>query len=528
MNDKKTAEKSPNVAVEGVPVEAAILDLDGVITRTAKTHARAWKRMFDEYLQRRSEKTEEEFQPFSIEKDYYAYVDGKPRYEGVRSFLESRGIQLDYGEPDDPPARETYCGLGNRKNELFRDTIDEEGVEPFEDAVEAVNNWRKAGLKTAVVSSSKNCALIVRAAGLEHQFDASMDGQEAEKEGIPGKPEPDYFIRAATKLGVSPKRAFILEDAIAGVQAGRAGGFGLVVGVARREDSEPLEQHGADVVVSKLTELRMESTKADNKRPPSALEQFDAIAKVFHEKNVAVFLDYDGTLTPIVNDPEKAFMQDDMRETVRKLSELTKVAIVSGRDRKVVENFVQIEDLIYAGSHGFDIRGPDIRREHEGGVAALDSLDRAEHELGERLRDVPGALVERKKFALAIHYRNVREGDAETVARAVEEEHKKHPQLRSRGGKKVLELQPDVEWHKGKALLWLLEILGLDVSTTCPLYIGDDTTDEDAFAVLEESGIGIVVGDETLPSRARYWLRDPDEVRRFLDRLGENIRRNSK
>ncbi|MFO7974991.1 MAG: trehalose-phosphatase [Candidatus Hydrogenedentota bacterium] len=527
MNEQNKAEEAPNVRIAGVPVEAAILDLDGVITQTAKIHARAWKKMFDEYLQKRSEKTNENFHPFSIEKDYYAYVDGKPRYEGTRSFLESRGIKLDYGRPDDPPERETYCGLGNRKNEFFRATIDEEGVEVYKDAVEAITKWRNAGLKTAVVSSSKNCAIIVRAAGLEDQFDAMMEGQEAEKEDIPGKPEPDYFTTAADRLGVSPKHAFIVEDAIAGVEAGRAGHFGLVVGVTRSENAEPLEKHGADVVVGTLTELSIETASTSDIRPPSALGQFDAIANVLGEKRVAVFLDYDGTLTPIVKDPDQAFMLDDMRETVRQLAELTTLAIISGRDRAVVENFVQIDGLVYAGSHGFDIRGPDIRREHEGGVAALDPLDQAEHNLRERLRNVQGALVERKKFALAIHYRNVSESDTNTVVSAVEEEHKKHPELRRRGGKKVVELLPDVEWNKGKALLWLFDILGLERSSACPLYIGDDITDEDAFAVLEDIGIGIVVGDETLPSRASYWLRDPDEVRSFLEKLSENLRRNS-
>ncbi|MEA3364549.1 MAG: trehalose-phosphatase, partial [Candidatus Hydrogenedentes bacterium] len=449
MKKRSEADDPPSVRVAGVPVQAAILDLDGVITQTAKIHARAWKKMFDEYLQRRSKKSNEKLQPFSIEQDYYAYVDGKPRYEGARSFLEARGIELDYGNPDDPPGRETYCGLGNRKNELFRATIDEEGVDAYEDAIEAIKKWRSAGLKTAVASSSKNCALIVRAAGLEDQFDATMEGQEAEKEDIPGKPEPDYFTRAAAKLGVSPKRAFIVKDAIAGVEAGRAGNFGLVVGVARSETAEPLEQHGADVVVGKLTELQMELANTRDMRPPSALRQFDAIAKAFHRRNLAIFLDYDGTLTPIVQDPAQAFMPKDMRETVQKLAHLTTVAIISGRDRPVVERFVQIDGLIYAGSHGFDIRGPDIRREHEGGVAALDSLDQAEQELQERLRQVHGALVERKKSALAIHYRNVSKTDTDTVTHAVEEEHKKHPQLRGRSGKKVLELLP--MWNGTKA-----------------------------------------------------------------------------
>jgi trehalose-phosphatase len=513
------------IRVAGSEVDAAIFDLDGVITQTARVHARAWKRMFDEYLRERSERRNEPFLPFSIAEDYPRYVDGKPRYDGVSSFLESRGIKLDYGTPEDPPGKETYCGLGNRKNKLFRDVIHAEGVDVYDDAVATIREWRRLNIKTAVVSSSKNCALIVRVAGLERLFDASVDGAEAEKLDIPGKPAPDLFTLAAKKLDVHPERALIVEDAIAGVQAGRAGGFALVVGVARKADRADLKKHGADVMVQKLTELTTEKPVAAACHPPSALEHFDALISCLDGKKAAVFLDYDGTLTPVVSDPDKAFMPQEMRAVVRRLADLTTVAIISGRDRPVVEDFVQIEGITYAGSHGFDIRGPDFHQEHQGGVEASGDLDKAQHALEKRLHPVAGVLVERKRFALAIHYRNVAAEDADRVEQAVHEVHKNYPKLRRRGGKKVFELQPDVDWNKGKALLWLLEILGMKHRGVRPLYIGDDVTDEDAFAVLTDSGIGIVVGDETLPSNARYWLRDPDAVGVFLERLGDYLYR---
>jgi beta-phosphoglucomutase-like phosphatase (HAD superfamily) len=170
--------------------DAIILDLDGVITRTAATHARAWKRMFDEYLERRNREHGESHSPFDIDDDYARYLDGKPRYEGVRSFLQSRGIQLPYGDPADPPDRETVCGLGNRKNELFQELVRTDGVEVFDDTVEMIHRWKQRGLKLAVVSSSRNCAALLEAAGLTSLFDAKIDGLDAPRLGLKGKPHP--------------------------------------------------------------------------------------------------------------------------------------------------------------------------------------------------------------------------------------------------------------------------------------------------------------------------------------------------
>lgn len=216
-------------------------------------------------------------------------------------------------------------------------------------------------------------------------------------------------------------------------------------------------------------------------------------------------------------------MHDAMRRAVRRLAELTPVAVISGRDRADVETLVDLPELIYAGSHGFDIRGPDLRREHEGGQAALPELDDALETLSRELAEVKGAQVERKRFAVAVHYRNVGEELVEQARRAVERFAAGHPKLRLRGGKKIFELQPDIDWHKGKAVLWLLEVLKLDSEDVLPMYLGDDVTDEDAFAAIKDRGIGIVVGDDTLPSHAGYWLADTDEVQRFLEALIETM-----
>jgi beta-phosphoglucomutase family hydrolase len=241
----------------GLPdeVSACLFDLDGVLTKTAKVHAAAWKEMFDAYLRERAAKTGERFVPFDALGEYDQYVDGKPRYEGVQSFLASRGIELPRGEPDDPPQAETVDGLGNRKNEIVLRLIREGGVEPYEGSVTYVRAARDAGLRRAVVSSSTNCHDVLVAAGIEDLFEVRIDGVVAEREHLHGKPAPDTFLAGARALGVEPARAAVFEDALAGVAAGRAGHFGFVVGVDRVGHADALREHGADVVVSDLSEL---------------------------------------------------------------------------------------------------------------------------------------------------------------------------------------------------------------------------------------------------------------------------------
>jgi beta-phosphoglucomutase family hydrolase len=235
--------------------DAVLFDLDGVLTDTAAVHARAWKTMFDEFLRDRAERHGQPFTPFSIDRDYKTYVDGKPRNDGVRSFLLSRGIELPEGDSDDPPQMETVRGLGDRKNDLVNRLLDDEGVVRYEGSVRLVEQLRDQGIKRAVVSSSKNCAAVLEAAGISNLFDTRIDGVVAAERGLPGKPAPDTFLAAAADLGAPPGRAVVVEDAISGVQAGRAGGFGLVIGVDREGDPNALRSNGADVVVSDLGEL---------------------------------------------------------------------------------------------------------------------------------------------------------------------------------------------------------------------------------------------------------------------------------
>ncbi len=235
--------------------DAVLFDLDGVITNTATLHATCWKQMFDEYLRERAEQKGEAFRPFDLATDYRLYVDGKPRFDGVRDFLRSRGIQLPEGNPDGPADVETVCGLGNRKNDLVNRAIAEVGVEPYAGTVQFVHQLCRDGFKIAVVTSSQNCDAVLRAAKLDDLFEVRVDGNLIQAQRLAGKPAPDTFLVAAKLLGVEPIRTVVIEDAISGVEAGSNGNFGLVIGVARKGNAEELKRHGAHLVVDDLGEL---------------------------------------------------------------------------------------------------------------------------------------------------------------------------------------------------------------------------------------------------------------------------------
>jgi beta-phosphoglucomutase family hydrolase len=234
--------------------QAILFDMDGVITDTASIHAACWKTMFDEYLQKRAREKGLAFRPFDVATDYKAYVDGKPRYNGVRDFLKSRGIVLPEGTPEGPSTAETVCGLGNRKDDLVNARF-AEGVEAYPGSIALLRYLRSAGIKTAVVTSSQNCHTVLRAAGVEDLFDARVDGVLMAAENIAGKPSPDSFLKAAEMLGVPAAAAVVIEDAISGVQAGARGAFGLVIGVDRKGNAEELKANGAQLVVADLSEL---------------------------------------------------------------------------------------------------------------------------------------------------------------------------------------------------------------------------------------------------------------------------------
>jgi len=401
-------------------------------------------------------------------------------------------------------------------------------AELFNSSVELVNTLQRNGVETALISSSRNVTAVLRGAGLLDLFPVRIDGNVAAELGIPGKPHPAVFLEAVSRVGATPGRAAIVEDAQSGVAAGRAGGFRMVIGVDRGDQAEELAAGGATVVVADLAEVTVKPAPPVHRRElPSAAEKYDEIVSRLDGTDIAVFLDYDGVLTPIVSHPDLAVLSDEMRTVLTALADTTTVAIVSGRDVGDVRDKVQVPGIYYAGSHGFDIVGPDgnpvVDERLDRFRVYLDPLDAATEMLQARLEAVPGAQVERKRFAIAVHYRRVADDDYSKVEAAVRAVAPDVPLLRVAAGKKIFELRPDFDWDKGRALDWLLGELALDRYAVTPIYLGDDTTDEDAFRAIRKRGIGIVVGRGGDASHARYALENTAEVASFLARLAAGM-----
>ncbi|MFO7824495.1 MAG: trehalose-phosphatase [Cyclobacterium sp.] len=504
-------------------LQAVILDMDGVITDTARLHAKAWKQMFDSFLEK---KEGVDYMPLDIEKDYKRNIDGISRLDGVRSFVKSRDIHLPEGNPEDGSERDTVYGLAKRKNDILLLLLEKEGVSVFEDTLDMLKFWKKKGVKLAVISASRNCRYILESAGILDWFEVRVDGESVEKEHLPGKPDPAIFLRAQERLASDLDQTLVIEDAIAGVEAAKNGGFPIVVGVARKGKSGDLIRAGADIVVHKLTEIDLKIQETIGldipENLPHALESMEEVFKKLMKKSPVLFFDYDGTLSPIVDDPDDAKLSDEGKTILKKLSKLLPLAVISGRGLDDLKGNIGIRDLIYAGSHGFEISGPGgLDKQHEGGIDILPELDKAETQLNKRLDMVSGCVVERKKYAIAVHYRNVDVKKVSEIKNAVEEIVKQRDKLKIGKGKKILELKPDFNWHKGHALNWLLEKLELKTNRYYPIFFGDDITDEDAFEMIQSSGLGILVGTHGQKTHAHMRLEDTGEVYLFLEELIE-------
>jgi len=528
---------------EKAEYDAVIFDLDGVLTDTASLHFRAWKEMFDGYLREAAGPSQK--REFTRE-DYREYVDGKPRYDGVESLLNSRGITLPYGAPGDSPGDETYCGLGNLKNEYYHRLLRDEGVDLYESTLPVLEALEERGIASALVSSSKNTRRVLEAAGIQDRFAAIVDGNDLEKLDLPGKPDPALFLEAAERVGVKPERAVVIEDATSGVRAGQRGEFGLVVGVDRDNAAPGLKRAGAQVVVKDLKDLPFldrGNSATEDRGPgeprsesgvriqdlPWALDRLAEMEEALVQGIPVFFLDYDGTLTPIVDDPEAARLPKETRTVLQALAALSTVVIMSGRDRQDVQNLVDVDDIIYAGSHGFAVQGPGSLEEHRGDEY-LPALKQAAHRMEEAVADLEGAFVERKRYAVAIHFRKAGPEAESRIRERAEGVAEEIPELRLTGGKMIFEFRPDLDWDKGKALLQLLEVLGFgrEKPRAMPFYLGDDLTDEDAFQAIRSHGVGIVVRgeDDKRATLARYALADPREVRVFLEEISEILRGN--
>lgn len=499
--------------------KAVIFDLDGVLVDSARLHSRAWKEAFDNLFDHLGRDDE-----FDEVEDYRAHVDGRPRYEGVAALLESRGIELPPGDPGDEPGFGTHTAIGNLKNRRFNELVEAEGVDALAGADELVQALADRGIPMAVVSSSKNAPHILPQRLASH-MDVIFSGIDVAELDMPGKPAPDMFLEGARLLGVDPRSAAVLEDAPAGVKAGRLGGFAVVVGIDPAGSSN-LEDSGADFVVRGVDELPQDASAWAELvvDPHPGMGSFDEIVERLGVRP-AVFLDYDGTLTPIVDDPDAANIGDAERKVLADLSEAVPVAIVSGRGLADVRSHVAVDGLTYSGSHGFEIEMPDgevIEQEQAG--ESVSQLDEAERLLDEGATDLAGIMIERKPYAIAVHTRRAESEEARQAAGELARNVvSRFDGLILRGGKEVHELRPAIDWDKGAALSHLRSLLPGDPT---PLYVGDDDTDEDGFhAVRREGGLGILVGKARGGGTwADFTLSDPAQAIEFLERLASSLR----
>ena len=512
----------PRTTIDPRYHDAVIFDLDGVVTDTASIHCTAWAKLFDDYLLTRTAHPGEDHSPFTGH-DYRQFVDGKPRRAGVADFLASRGIALPAGEPSDTTT-DTVYGLGNRKQQLFVRLL-ANGVPVFESTIALVHKLQDAGIGTAVFTSSRNCEQVLHAAGIGDLFGIRVDGIVADELGLAGKPDPAVLIEAARRLAVRPGRTVVIEDAEAGVSAGRSGGFGLVVGVDRTGHPGDLARCGADVVVADTAELAVHTGGQRMSEVPNALEVFDQIGGLLAGCRPGVFLDYDGTLSAIVSDPGAATLVEGAAEALKSLAAQCLIAVIGGRDLVDVQARVGVPAIWYAGSHGFELTAPDgSHHQNDSAAAAIPALERAATELHDRVSDIPGIRLEHKHFALAVHYRNVAPRQVGDIVAATHQVGQQQG-LRVTTGRKVIELRPDIDWDKGSTLRWIME-RSSDRGPLLAIYIGDDLTDEDAFDAVRSDGIGIVVRhseDGDRPTAARFALNNPSDVPVLLNRLASAL-----
>jgi alpha,alpha-trehalase len=451
-----TSTTTPAVLPE--EIRAVIFDMDGVITDTASVHAEAWKRLFDEYLRARADRTAEPFVPFDADEDYRRYVDGKGRFDGVRSFLASRGIQLPEGNPNTLRIGEPSAGWGIGRTRCSRASPARRTAYPSTVAWSA--SCEPRGIGTAAISASRNAAEVLDAAGLGDLFAVTVDAPTSMSSACPANRISD--VRQAARRLVDP-----VGGGGRGYARGRGGGtrgWDRVRGRGRSHRPRTPCGAGADVVVSDLAELGSSSRRTFG--PPVGARTRGGSERCSRAGAwPCPRLRRDAHADR--QRPEDALLPAETRAAIGGWPPLAPVAIVSGRDLADVRRLIGIEGIAYAGSHGFDVVLPDGSA-HQRGTEFLPALEAAERDLRARLASVPGAQIEAKRFAIAVHVRRVRKELVPDVEAAVDGVAAADPGLRRTGGKKVFEIRPAVAWDKGKALLWLLDVLELGSDTSFP------------------------------------------------------------
>ncbi len=457
----------------------------------------------------------------------------------------------------DSPDNETICGIGNKKNLKFNELLKKQGDKVYSSTVQFIKILKKSGIRVGMASSSKNCKTILesvgqtsspRRVGIEELFKTRVDDEVSVQLGFKEKSETDIFVTAARNMGTIPAKSVVVEDAVSGIEAGRNGGFGLVVGVARKNNEAELIENGADIILRDLSEISIEWIESwFHKTPEVLFDYWDKPKKnldwelgnrtsergiiinsyykrsgketLLSGKKLLFFLDYDGTITPIVHHPELAVLSEDTRGIIKKLSQKFTVAIISGRMRKDIEKLVNIKGIFYAGSHGFDIAGPRFSMIHPKAEELIPAILEITKQISKEIGNIPGILIEEKKFSIAVHYRLVDVHNLPKIKTVINNIIRNHKALRLMSGKKVFEILPDIDWGKGRAIRWIMEALKISWTEASVVYIGDDITDEDAFRIIRTRGIGILVSDISKESTADFRVSSTDEVKKLLKKI---------
>jgi trehalose-phosphatase len=502
--------------------DAVIFDLDCVLTDMARIDVMAWTQLFNDFLSRRLPRETEDHSAFTDDA-YRRFVEGKPRGDAITGFLASRGISLPPGRASDS-TEDTRCGLANRQRQLFRALV-AAGVPVSDSAIGLARRLNDAGIRTAGYSAGADYKQILAANRVDDLFPVVVGGGADSESTLTGAADPAALLEAARLLEVRPERCAVIQGSGVGILAARDGGFGLAIGADRMGCVDALRHCGADAVVTDAAEITVCRGDRRISALPDALQSYGQITAIVAARRPAVLVDFDGTLSAIVDDPDAATLLEGAADALKMLAAECDVVILSGRDLADVVSRVGVPGVWYAGSHGFELVAPDGTHHHnESAACAVDVLERVAAELRERFAHRDGVRVEQKRFAVAVHYRNagpeaLREvtATAHTVAQ--------RSGLRISHGRKAIELRPNIGWDKGKMLKWMLHrIDGPD--PVVAVYIGDDLTDEDAFDAVRYDGVGIIVQhgeDGDRPSAARFALDGPEAVCEFIERLAQEV-----
>ena len=513
---------NPPVVIDPRYHDAVIFDLCGVLTDAALVQRLAWASLFNDYLVQRPAYEGEDYSLLTND-EYYQLVDGQPRPDGVAAFLGSRGITLPRGVPSDT-GDDTICGLANRQRQLYADLLDRE-VPLLGAMITLTRKLRDIAVATVAHSSRPGCQQVSNVTGVNRLLDVYIAETAAEGPSIaanPGLvvlPEATHVLDAANKLGVRPHRTVVVGDTEAGLSAGRDAGFALVIGVDRTGYADRLFERGADFVVTDLADIAVRTGDRRISEIPNALESYGQLAGITIGRDSVLFLNYDVALSQTVAEPGADAPVDNGAQALRNLAAVSPVVVISGRDLADIRDRVGIPEIWYAGSHGFELLGPDgSHREHATGLAAVPVLAGVAAELRGILEHIPGVRVVHTRFAVTVQYLEAASEHIDEIVATTRRLGQRN-KLRVSSGRMLVELRPDVQWDEGTRLAWIQSHVDKPKSLI-PIYIGGDFIDEDAFEAVQLAGVGIAVRhneDGNRRTAARFVLNDLDEVREVLE-----------